>query len=832
MAENTIPDPVDATPINEDEIGPIYTPPSVVDLTLTEVLVRLVSHPAQTLRGLSDALNHAVEERPQSVFPTVERTVRATPVPRAAVVATAIDGAAMSAFGAMAASWLLAVAGGIYMLHNVGQKNTNDLAVGGTLMLIGAVVFALSAARTISFPRLPALDVPKGKRLAGVDDFLSRYGLRVALVGVSLLMSAGAWAFNGKNTFTAVGVLCWLLSVIGWSIAFAPEILPAERLEAAARWLITLPNRVLSFRISWTLIALIVILIVGAYFRFSNLEAYPPDMTSDHVEKALDSQMISEGYRPVFLPNNGGREVAHFYLLAILHDVLNVPMNFNLLKLATGLEGMLGILVAYWLGRAFIGEENPQLGNLTGLALAALIAISYWHIMLSRLGLRIILTPFVISVVLIYFVRALRHNRREDYIKAGLALGIGVYCYQAVRMAPVFIVIGFILAVLLRVRNWRTLSSYLFNFIALVLIAVAVFVPLGRYALENRDSFWARTTGRIFGEDTIEVKDPQTGSITSRIANTQDRVDALRQNIGFFGSNMQTALLMFNWRGDSAWVTGSPGAWPQLDTVTGALFVIGLGIWVVRMIRRRDPGDWLIPFGIVVMLFPTALALAFTIEVPSGTRASGTMPFVYLLAAFAAAVILRQGWRALNGALPRAGLVAATVVIVMLAASANYNTYFVQAMTEYRASTLPHHQAGTILNGFAKSTGAPGNAFMIAYDYWWDHRALAIEAGDIHWNNGILRDNYIQRIIQTIKENFGTSYAFRPDRQMLFFLNQKDNEVLAGLQAWLPNSTVEKIKAFNSTKDFLILVVPPVGCQWFEQNIGPVQLSPVCALKK
>ncbi len=834
MTENTIPESVNLPPeISEPDAA--YTPPAFEDLSLAEVFGRLLSRPAQTVRNFNAAMSQAAEKRVRATpLPSADRLAeevyRRSASPKAATpnFASLIDMKTAGILGIMLSGWLIAVVGGIYMIHNLRARSTGDLIAGTLLMIIGAVAFAFAASRSISFPRLPALEKPVTDPLRSLDEFVNRYALRIMLIGVSLLMSGGAWVFNSQNNFTVLGVLCWLFSVIGWSLALAPEIIAADAVQQFARSVITVPNRIISFRVSWTLIALVVILIIGAYFRLTNIDAYPPDMTSDHVEKALDAGLISEGLRPIFLPNNGGREVAHFYILALMHDILNVPIDFNLLKLATGLEGIIGLLVAFWLGREFIGDENRDLGNLTGLIMAALLAVSYWHIMLSRLGLRIILTPLVISVVLIYFVRALRFNRRVDYVKAGLALGIGVYCYQAIRMAPVFLVIGFVIALILRGREWGAFRRYVLNFAVLVLIAVAVFVPLGRYMIENPGSFWSRTTGRIFGDDTVEIKDPQTGGVVSRVANTQDRIEALKQNMAFFNGNMQTALFMFNWRGDASWITGSPSAMPQLDTITGALFILGLGLWIVRMIRRRDPGDWLIPFGLVVMLFPTALSLAYTIEVPSGTRASGTMPFVYLMAAFAAALILRQAWRTLNGTLPRAGLAIAAVLVLLLTASANYNTYFVEAMTQYRASTLPHHQAGGILKGFVASTGAPGNAFMIAYDYWWDHRALAIESGDPHWPNGVYRDNYIQRLILMIKEAAGTTYAFRPDRQVMFFVNQNDAQVLAGLQAWLPGATIEKITSFNAAHDFVLVIAPPVGCGWFEQNIGAT--SPVCAV--
>ncbi len=731
--------------------------------------------------------------------------------------------------------WFVGIAGGVSMLAKARNRVNEDMMPGLLMLLIGGLGFGLAMAFNYSTLRLPRLDMTR-KPTADEDEgysWFERNGLRVILFGASFLLMIGAYSLNARNQFNQLGVMVWIGSIIGFILAFAPGVgRPVEMIEQFGRFVQSIPSLVVAIRITPTFIAMVVILFAGFYFRFNDLEAYPPDMTSDHVEKARDAYLISDiGYRPVFLPNNGGREVAHFYFLALLRQLTGLPPDFNLLKIGSGIWGMCGILAAFFFGRSFFREEDKNLANVTGLAMAAMLAVSYWHIMLSRLGLRIVLTPLMTMLILLFFVRALRYNRRWDWIISGLLLGISIYCYQAMRMAPVFIVAGVGLALLIRARNWATFRSYVFNFIVLVFVSLAVFAPLGRFMVEQPNEFWSRTTGRLFGEDTIEVKDAQ-GNTISRIANTQDRIEAFQKNIGFFGSNMVRSVLMFNWYGDAAWVTGTaPDAFPEMDYLTGALLLLGLGAWVVRIVKRRDPADWLIIVGILVMLFPTALSLAFTIEVPSSTRASGTIPFVYLLCAFAAALILREAWRALKHPALRLVILGVSVVVVAVMAMQNQYTYFTVAMAEYRNSTLPHAQAGKILRGFEDSTGAPGNAFMVAFPYWWDHRALAINAQDINWDNGVLQDNLQARLIEMIKRNsqdLKMRYRFRVDRQVLFFVNMNDKASMDVLTGFIPNIQFTKVAAFAPVKAFLIGVAPPVGCDWWGKYMTGAQWPDEC----
>jgi hypothetical protein len=106
------------------------------------------------------------------------------------------------------------------------------------------------------------------------------------------------------------------------------------QLERQIRRGIDLFRHPATLRWSWTLAVLIAILIVGAWFRFNNLSAYPPDMTSDHVEKALDTNRVLNGARTVFFPNNGGRESFQMYYLAVLKNITGLPITFDLLKIA------------------------------------------------------------------------------------------------------------------------------------------------------------------------------------------------------------------------------------------------------------------------------------------------------------------------------------------------------------------------------------------------------------------------------------------------------------------------------------------------------------------
>lgn len=618
-----------------------------------------------------------------------------------------------------------------------------------------------------------------------------------------------ALRFTENNEFTTIGFYAWLLSILLWVTALAPQgngpLIWARGVVAQAR------------QIRWrsgSVLALAAILLLGAAFRLSDLNGVPPEMTSDHVEKILDSYGVLNGQHNVFFANNGGREPFQMYAMALLAQLPGLGFNHFTLKLLSALEGLIAIVFIYWMGREVVGEENRRFGNLVGLVLAALVAASYWHTALSRLGLRIVLTTIVTAALLVFLARALRHNRREDFIKAGLVLGFGLYTYQAVRMLPVVILAGIAIAFLFHAQNWRARGRYLLNLSVLVIIAFVIFLPMFGFSIQYPNDFWRRTQGRLLGDDLITTTEAD-GTIIERQATLAERLEAFNANLPILAANVRTALLMFNWKGDVAWISGSPNQ-PAMDTFTGALFIIGLAAWAARMVRRRDPFDWLVPLALVIMLMPSALSIAYPIENPSHTRTSGALPEAYLIAALPLALMMQSITGLMPGRRGTAAAVGLAAVIVLGGYSANTRTYFVGHYNAYIDSSFPYSEAGQVLRGFVDSDGGYGNAFMIGFPHWWDHRALAIDAGRPDWPNGIVSMADLKNIMAIAYQKTGI-FHLDPEKDLLFFLSAEDDASLAVLEANFPSGRMTLRQSYQPDDQYRLYRVPALGTEAFLQ---------------
>jgi hypothetical protein len=110
----------------------------------------------------------------------------------------------------------------------------------------------------------------------------------------------------------------------------------------------------------------------------------------------------------------------------------------------------------------------------------------------------------------------------------------------------------------------------------------------------------------------------------------------------------------------------------------------------------------------------------------------------------------------------------------------------------------------------------------VAYPYWFDHRAIGIDAGRIDWPNGLVT---LDELAQKITDNAGTRYAFDPDRAVLFFYNLADTATQDTLLSWFPDASIILQSTPNNLKDFFTLIAPPPGRAWLDDFLAE-QLAP------
>jgi hypothetical protein len=349
------------------------------------------------------------------------------------------------------------------------------------------------------------------------------------------------------------------------------------------------------------------VLLLAAAMRLIFLQEVPPGLAQDEVLNADVVTFIRQGAHSLFFREGYGHEPLYHYWSVPFQVLLGD--NVLSIRLPAAVLGFLLVaLTMRWVKRAF----DPVVAVASGLFLA----ISWWPIIFSRIGIRPIMEPVFLLLFAWFWPR-------RPWL-AGLFLGLSLYTYTGARVIflwPMLLAVyWFFLGrdksvprVLLFGRSWpQPLVAALIS----LLVALVVYLPL---ALTLR-------------------ADP---TLQQRVQQLEGPLTALGEGdlSPILGTSLAT-LGVFSFTGDPRWTYMLPSR-PLFDPLTAVFFYAGLAlaIWCFK-----QPAYAFTLFWLAVGLLPSAI----TPQAPSTIRMIGALPAVYTFPALAVAWLWgkrdRAGW--------------------------------------------------------------------------------------------------------------------------------------------------------------------------------------------
>lgn len=584
---------------------------------------------------------------------------------------------------------------------------------------------------------------------------------RAGWLGVGAFMGLLAFLSSAGNTFRLSTLVFWFGGVASLLIAFWEGENPFVRAGRSVWEWLHRPRLFLSLD-GWA-VGFWLALGLAGLFRFVHLSTVPLDMWSDQAEKLLDVADVLAGRYAIFFTRNTGREALQFYMAAATARIFGTGVSFLTLKIGTALAGWLTLPFIYAFAREIVDRRAALAGML-------LTGVAMWPNVISRTGLRFSLYPLFAAPALFLLARGLRRQNRNDLLLAGVVAGIGLHGYSPARVVPVLLAAGVLLYALhpaargqrVRLLSWSAAAAGL---------ALVVFIPLLRVALERPDDFLFRSLSRL---GTAER--PLPGPV-----------------VGLLISNLWNGLRMFNWDSGLIWVVSLAGK-PLLDWVTGALFVIGAALCLVRYARRRQWVDLFVLLSIPMLMLPSWLALAFPGENPAPNRASGVLIPVFILAGWALVAVAEAIAAAWPGRLGRIVAAGWTGSLLLMAVLNNYALTFNVFYPAYSKSVWNTSDGGKVIQGFAESVGDFETAHVVPYPYWWDTRLVGIQAGRPLKDYALAREDLESVASETASQ--------------LFLFNSLDTETLDSLRALFPQGQLRPFVSDVEGHDFMIYLVP------------------------
>ncbi|MCP4537063.1 MAG: glycosyltransferase family 39 protein [Chloroflexi bacterium] len=342
----------------------------------------------------------------------------------------------------------------------------------------------------------------------------------------------------------------------------------------------------------------ICVLLIAAILRLVFPGQAPPGLYHDEAYHGLDVMDIQRGNRPLYFPANNGREPLFIYLIGLTVGLLG--KSPFALRLAAAPVGILTVAATLAMGRALFSRR-------VGLLSAVVLAVTLWHVHLSRVGFRAVLLPLFTALTVWQTVRGVRTKKRRHWIAAGVLYGLSFYTYSAARFTLVVLPV-FVLYLWLtqpNIRSRQPLQHPLWRGVGLACLAVLVMVaPLAIYTVGHPDIVLGRPGQVSVFNPAINGGDPW----------------------GTLAAHTLRTLGMFFVRGDRIWRHNVPWR-PVFDPVLGVAFILGLVVALRR--ARRDPAAGFVLIWTAVMALPTMLAE----DAPHFLRAVGVLPVVVLLPA-------------------------------------------------------------------------------------------------------------------------------------------------------------------------------------------------------
>lgn len=392
----------------------------------------------------------------------------------------------------------------------------------------------------------------------------------------------------------------------------------------------------------------VLILLIASFLRLWMVGQAPPGLQHDEIFNAEDAiRLIDERDFRAFYAANQGREGAFIWLLGLSYLLFGI--NSLMIKFPAFACGMVTVALMYR-----FGAQNYS--RLVGVVASSMTAVSFWAIFSSRVGLRAVMLPLFVLLVLLGLSKLFAAHRVPDKRRAavltGLALGLAIYTYTA--SLALYAAYCFFVATIALCDRARFRRVWLELMLAAVL-ALALALPMA-YSVLHEQSL-RRAEG---------IAQPLRLALDG---NPEHLLDNAKKLIG-----------MPAFVGDPLWRYNVAGR-PLFLLPVGLLVYVGLALALVRV--RESP---LNAFLIGLLLFGMIPSL-LTIRAPSFLRSIAIMPSLMLFIGIAVweCAALCKRW-------PRLGWILG-LVTVGVTGLADYQAYFLEWTTSSRTE-MPYHHFG------------------------------------------------------------------------------------------------------------------------------------------
>ena len=375
-------------------------------------------------------------------------------------------------------------------------------------------------------------------------------------------------------------------------------------------------------------IFLLGIILLAVILRFWQLQDVPPSMTWDEVAWGYNAYSLGIDGRDEFgkflpltyLESFGDFKPPLYAYLSVI-PVKLFGLNEFSTRFASAFFGSLAIIVVYYLTIEILKKNpftNVKSSSTIALLTSAILAISPWHIMLSRAAFEANVASFFIILGVFAFLRS-RSNIGWLFLSV-ISFVLSMYTFNTARIvSPILVVILFI------VLRKHIFQNMLKSFFA-SLIGALIFLPLFFFLLTPQASLRYHEVN-IFSDTSLVERANQminndNNAVWSKMIHNRRFVYTLEYLKHYF-DNLSPQFLFIKGDGNPKFSIQDVGQlyiWEIPFIIVGILFLI-----------RKKEGMWfLVPILILVGIIPAGIAR----ETPHALRIESVLPAFQILSAY------------------------------------------------------------------------------------------------------------------------------------------------------------------------------------------------------
>lgn len=375
---------------------------------------------------------------------------------------------------------------------------------------------------------------------------------------------------------------------------------------------------------------LLIIVVCAALLRFWQIGVNPPSLTWDEVAWGYNAYSLSIDGRDEF-----GKFLPYTYLESFgdfkppMYAYLTVipVLFFGLTEFATrfpsALLGVVTVLITYLLvKRIFYTSEQREI---YGLVTVAILAISPWHIMLSRAAFEANVATFFIVCGVWMFLKGIQDNKWYLTL-AAMSFVLSLYTFNSARIVvPILVtILGF--------AFWRVLLKHKVQSGAAGIVGALFLLPIVPFLLSPQASLRFKEVNIFSDISIIERVNQQIendhNALWSRVLHNRRLAYGVEYLKHYF-DNLSPMFLFIKGDGNPKFSTQDIGQlyiW-EIPFILSGIFLL---------FRRKEGYWWIIPLWLLIGIIPAGTAR----ETPHALRIEAVLPTFQILTAYGLVALL------------------------------------------------------------------------------------------------------------------------------------------------------------------------------------------------